>query len=63
MSHTITQETMQQMHDIISNLTTQYFNGLLTNLEFADAVHAATKFVTAGAKLSGLIDPNTGLKY
>ena len=58
----VTQETMQQLHDIINNLTTQYINGLLTNIEFAHAAHAATKFIE-GADLTGLIDVNTGLKY
>jgi galactose-1-phosphate uridylyltransferase len=62
MSTTINQETMQQLNDIINNLVTQYCNGLLTNIEFAHAAHAATKFIE-GADLTGLIDVNTGLRY
>jgi hypothetical protein len=53
---------MQQLHDIINNLIVQHYNGLLTNIEFAHATHAATKFIE-GADLTGLIDVNTGLKY
>jgi hypothetical protein len=53
---------MQQLHDIINNLIVQHYNGLLTDIEFAHAAYAATKFVE-GADLSGLIDVNTGLRY
>lgn len=56
------QETLNQLHEIINNLVTQYVNGLLMDIEFAHAVYAATKFVE-GADLSGLLDVNTGLRY
>ena len=62
MSTTINQETMQQLHAILANLTAQYVSGLLMDIEFAHAAYAATKFVE-GADLTGLIDVNTGLKY
>ena len=56
------QATLNQLHEIINNLVTQYANGLLMDIEFAYAAYAATKFVE-GADLSGLLDPNTGLRY
>lgn len=56
------QETLNQLHEIINNLVTQYANGLLMDIEFAHAAYAATKFVE-GADLSNLLDPNTGLRY
>ena len=56
------QETLNQLHEIINNLVTQYANGLLMDIEFAHAVYAVTKFVE-GADLSNLLDPNTGLRY
>ena len=62
MSTTTNQETMQQLNDRINHLVTHYINGLLTDLEFAHAAYAATKFIE-GADLTGLIDVNTGLRY
>jgi hypothetical protein len=62
MSTPITQDTLNQMNDIIHSLITQYANGLLMDIEFANAVYAVTKFVE-GADLSNLLDPNTGLRY
>jgi tagatose-1,6-bisphosphate aldolase len=62
MSTPITQDALDQLHDTIVNLVTHYCNGILMDIEFAQAVYAATKFVE-GADLIDLIDPNTGLKY
>jgi hypothetical protein len=56
------QATLNQLHEIINNLVTQYVSGILMDIEFAHAVYAATKFVE-GADLSNLLDPNTGLRY
>lgn len=62
MSTPITQDALDQLHANLANLTAQYVNGLLMDIEFAYAVYAATKFVE-GADLSGLLDANTGLRY
>ena len=56
------QAALNQLHEIINNLVTQYVSGILMDIEFAQAVYAATKFVE-GADLSNLLDPNTGLRY
>lgn len=61
-NYTVTQDTLNQMNDIIHSLITQYANGLLMDIEFAHAVYATTKYVE-GADLSNLLDPNTGLRY
>lgn len=62
MSTETTQATLDQLHTILANLTAQYVSGILMDIEFAHAAYAATKFVE-GADLSGLLDPNTGLRY
>jgi hypothetical protein len=53
---------MNQLHNIINNLITQHFNGLLTDIELATETYAAIKFIE-GADLKGLVDVNTGLRY
>ena len=62
MSTETTQATLDQLHANLANLTAQYVSGILMDIEFAQAVYATTKFIE-GADLSGLLDPNTGLKY
>ena len=62
MSTAITQDALDKLHTNLANLTAQYVSGILMDIEFAQAVYAATKFVE-GADLIDLIDPNTGLKY
>jgi len=62
MSTPITQDALDQLHANLANLTAQYVSGILMDIEFAQAVYAATKFVE-GADLSNLLDPNTGLRY
>lgn len=63
---TITQETMQQLHDDINNLITQYCSGIITGLEFTHAIkhHVDKPFEgIVMSDLNGLLDVNTGLRY
>lgn len=67
------QETLNQLHDTIVNLVTHYCNGIITDLEFVYAINSAgtdakMAFLKAQRQihpddLSGLLDPNTGLRY
>jgi len=63
---TITQETMLQLHNDIVNLIAQYDSGLITGLEFTDAItnHISKPFEgCVMGDLNGLLDINTGLRY
>jgi hypothetical protein len=56
------QEKMQQLHETISNLVAYHGSGIITDLEFANAVSDAAKPLH-NTDLTGLIDVNTGLRY
>ena len=73
MSTETNQATLNQLHDTIVNLVTHYCNGIITDLEFVYAINSAgtdakMAFLKAQRQihpddLSGLLDPNTGLRY
>jgi hypothetical protein len=62
---TITQETIQKVYDDVSIQVSHYHSGLITTIEFVNAVsNIAQPILDANtAELKGLIDINTGLRY
>ena len=56
------QETLKQLHETVANLIAQHGSGIITDLEFADAVGNAAKQLHH-KDLTGLTVVNTGLRY
>lgn len=58
----MSQETMNQLHIAVANLIAHHGSGIMTDLEFANAL-AIEAQAFKDKDLSGLIDYNTGLRY
>jgi len=61
MSNTMTQEKLQQIHINIATLIAHREAGIMTDLEFINAI--SDQAPRYDYELSGLVDVNTGLRY
>jgi hypothetical protein len=61
MSDTMTQEKLQQIHINIATLIAHREAGIMTDLEFINAV--SDQAPRYDYELTGLVDVNTGLRY
>jgi tagatose-1,6-bisphosphate aldolase len=58
---TMTQEKLQQIHINIATLISHHASGIMTDLEFINAI--SDQAPRYDYELSGLVDVNTGLRY
>jgi len=61
MSNTMTQEKLQQIHINIATLIAHREAGIMTDLEFINAI--SDQAPRYDYELTGLVDVNTGLRY
>ena len=61
MSNNVTQETLQQLHVTIATLIAHREAGIMTDLEFINAI--SDQAPRYDYELTGLVDVNTGLRY
>ena len=60
----LNQQNLVAVHEYIANVVQQWASGLITNDELAHTMaRVSERFKARESELSGLVDPNTGLRY